>query len=271
MTAITTTASVMPRFTPQQIALAATAVMLAPLLPTALAAAVDPRLFNGADPFLKPLHFQLSLAVHFITLAILMPLVSQSWQEARLLRWPLLAAAFSAPMEVIYITLQAARGQASHFNQDTALAGALYGLMGIGSLTLIAASAIIGFAIWRSIPRSRSSSFKQGAILGLILGSATTLVVAGYMSSGQSHLVGGPQTDAYGLPFLGWSARSGDLRVPHFFATHMMQALPLAGLAADRLGLRSATWLMPSLAALYLVATLALFGEALLGIPLIRY
>jgi hypothetical protein len=33
---------------------------------------------------------------------------------------------------------------------------------------------------------------------------------------------------------LGWSTTGGDLRVPHFFATHLMQALPIAGIFADK-------------------------------------
>ena len=107
----------------------------------------------------------------------------------------------------------------------------------------------------------------RGAALGLLLGSVATLLVAGFMAAGHSHLVGGPRTDAFGLPFLGWATRGGDLRVPHFFATHAMQALPLAGLLADRAGLARERWLLPLVAANYFAGVMALFVEALLGIP----
>ena len=256
------------RLDPQRIATATTAAMLAPMLPTAIALAADPRLLNGATLWLKPLHFQMSLALHFATLALLLPLASAAWRQSRLVRWMMLAAALSAMLEVIYITLQAARGRASHFNQETGLEIGLYALMGIGALMLVAASAIIGIAIWRSMPAKVASQFRLGAAVGLVLGSALTLVVAGYMSNSGSHLVGGQQTDANGLPFLGWATRGGDLRVPHFFATHAMQTLPVAGLLADRFGL-TARWLITVGAALYCVAVLALFSQALMGIPLI--
>ena len=62
-----------------------------------------------------------------------------------------------------------------------------------------------------------------------MLGSVLTLIIASTMSSGQDHFVGTPVADAWHLPLLGWSLSGGDLRGPHFFATHLMQFLPLYG------------------------------------------
>ncbi len=247
----------------------ATAGALLAFLPATVAAALaDDRLLNGASLWLKPMHFELALAIQSITLALLIPLLSQPWQLSRTVRWTVTAASLASILELFYIVLQAARGRASHFNDATPLETALYAVMGIGSLAIVAGAAVVGYALWRSPSGAGTLHLRTGAVLGLIFGTAATLVLAGYMSSLHGHLVGGPQTDAFGLPFLGWATRGGDLRVPHFFATHAMQALPIAGLAADRLGLRVA-WLMPVAAAVYFAGVLALFAQALVGLPLI--
>ena len=77
-----------------------------------------------------------------------------------------------------------------------------------------------------------------------MLGASLTLVIAGLMSSGvvdgPGHWIGGVRSDAQGLPVVGWSTTGGDLRVPHFFATHLMQALPVVGLLADAIAPRAA-------------------------------
>jgi hypothetical protein len=248
---------------------AAAGVLLVLMIPVLITSAVDPRLFNGAIAWLKPFHFELSLSIHLVALMLLIPLLKPDWQGSRLIRWTMLAAATSAVLELVYISFQAARGRASHFNNLTTVETAAYGAMGIGSLLLVLASAILGWAILRHAKADIGPGLKWGAAWGLMLGSAATLITAGYMSSLPSHLVGGPQTDAFGLPFLGWATRGGDLRVPHFFATHAMQALPLAGLVADWIGFGGVRWLMPAAAALYFVGVFGLFVQALMGLPVL--
>jgi len=180
----------------------------------------------------------------------------------------MLISVFANISEVIYISLQAARGQASHFNQTSPLALALYGLMGLGAVLIVVGSGVFGYGIWRSPAPAGSPNLRRGAALGLMLGSGATFLIAGYLSQHPGgHLVGGPPTDAFGLPFLGWATRGGDLRVPHFFATHAMQVLPLAGLLVDRAGVTGRGWLMPGLAIGYFAFVLGLFIEALLGVP----
>ena len=61
--------------------------------------------------------------------------------------------------------------------------------------------------------------------------------------------------------------RGGDLRVPHFAATHLMQALPIAGLLADRLEPAAGRWLLPAATVAGVVVPVALFVLALRGVP----
>jgi len=254
----------------RDMALVGVAAMLAPLPATIIAALTDTRTLNGANLWLKPMHFELSIAIHLATLALLWPLLSQAWQASRTVRWSMQLAVFSNIVEVIYIAAKAAQGEASHFNQTSVLAFALYGLMGLGAVLIVLGSGLFGYALWRSPVPQGALQLHAGASLGLLLGSAMTLVLAGYMSQQHGHLVGGPQTDAFGLPFLGWATRGGDLRVPHFFATHGMQALPLAGLAADHVVGGRMRGLMPVMAVLYFAVVSALFAQALMGLPMVR-
>ena len=79
--------------------------------------------------------------------------------------------------------------------------------------------------------------------------------------------MGGVRTDATGLPIFGWSTTGGDLRVPHFFDTHLLQLLPLVGWIADRNRWKEPQrWVWLALIAAVLVV-LATGWQALKGRP----
>jgi hypothetical protein len=243
-------------------------------LPTVAALLVDGRQLNDASVWLKPLKFELSLLVHMLTLgllaALLTPTVAASWR----LRFLYQASAFAAVTELSYIVLQAARGRASHFNFATAAEEIMYGVMGAGAVLLVACAILLGATILKGARPGTGPGLRLGAGWGLILGGIGTLITAGVMSSGvidgPGHWVGGIRSDAHGFPLTGWSTAGGDLRVPHFFATHMMQALPLLGLVADLWTPRRANlvvWLGVALMGAVIVLT---FLEASSGLPLLR-
>jgi hypothetical protein len=81
--------------------------------------------------------------------------------------------------------------------------------------------------------------------------------------------VGVPSAGAAEIPLLGWSGQVGDLRPAHFLALHAMQVLPLLGWWLDRRGqpARKTVW---TVAAVYAALTLAVFVQALMGLPLVR-
>lgn len=218
--------------------LAALGIQVAFMIPSLAAYAIDERLLNGISVWSKPLKFQSSLIVMIGTLFLLFPILRVEAMASRLARGAALAVAITSTLEIAYITIQAARGRASHFNDSTQLEATFYPIMGVGAVTLVICAFIVGWLIWRQTRPEVGQGLRTGAAWGLMIGAVLTLITAGILSSGAidgpGHWVGGSKTDAGGLFLMGWSRIGGDLRVPHFFATHIMQALPLLGLLLDR-------------------------------------
>jgi hypothetical protein len=211
------------------------------LVVTAVAYMFDTRLVNGINVWTKPNKFNASFLMQLITVFWLWQLVKPVERETKFAVILMATLSLSGLFEIFYIALQSLRGRASHFNTQTEWEAGMYTLMGIAAVILVLATAIVGWQIWRhATPEARhKKGLYLGASLGLILGGLATLVTASALGSGQiagpGHWVGGVRSDVGGLPILGWSTTGGDLRVPHFFATHLMQALPVAGVLADRL------------------------------------
>ena len=220
----------------------------------------DERLINGVSVWEKPAKFYLSLSVHAATLAWGKSLLPDAVRASRAIYRSAAAFAVAAVGEMAWITFQGARGAASHFNQTDPLAMAMYPLMGLGAVTMTAITVYIG---WR-ILRSGKDVLSYAAGAGFILSGILTTLVAAYMSSGTGHSIGGDISDATGLAFFHWSTTGGDLRVPHFAALHVAQALPfIAWVWPDR---RIVT--LGALASVLIVA--ALFLQALAGVPFLR-
>lgn len=240
--------------------------MIAIMVVLAPAAVYDARMLDGARIWDKPIKFALSLAVHFATLAILVQLLPREVRAgprmARMVRFAVTAAIF----EMGYIIFQAARGRASHFNFGTPFETAMYALMGVGAVYLAIVPLLVGRLI-RAHGDGDRSAYRLGAVVGLPLATVLTLIVAGYMSGiAYDRWVGIP-TGAQGVPLFGWSREVGDFRPAHFVGLHVMQILPLVGYVGDRLApalARTAVWIV---AAIFVLATAALFGQALAGLP----
>ena len=209
-----------------------------------------------------------------MTLAVLMLLIAPAWRHAALTRGLAATVAVAALFEVFYVTLQSARGRASHFNFETLPEALGYvAIMGVGALAIVGATAGVGLVLARHPVAGLGRGLHLGAVLGLVVGSTVTLAVAGPMAAGllgaTERWVGGSLSHADGLPLVGWSTTGGDLRVPHFIATHMMQALPLVGLVADRVAPRRARALVYAATALMLALVVATWVQAMAGLPLL--
>lgn len=220
----------------------------------------DARLLYGVSVWEKPSKFFLSLAIHLATLAWGISLLPAEQRRSRGVRIASLAFIAAAVVEMAYMTFQSNLGEASHFNRSTPFHGMMYSIMGFGALTLTATTAYLG---WR-IRRSGTTPMHFAAGWSFMVSAAATTFVAGYLASGSGHWIGGDQTDATGLPFFHWSTTGGDLRVAHFAALHIMQAVPLIA------------WFWPDkrISAAALIAGIIIVGglsaQALMGVPLFR-
>lgn len=223
------------------------------------------RTYQDALVWMKPFKFALSFVVYFATLALVVQRMSG---EGRLLRGTLAVVAAAFWFEMIYITMQAAQGQGSHYNTGDLYHGVMYGIMGIGAVSLVVAVAIIGWQVMRDQAALLSADLRWGIGVGFILSTVLTLITAATLSSMSGHFVGTPAAGAAVLPFFGWSATVGDLRPSHFAALHAMQAIPLLAIWAE--GRKSArAWVIGG-AAIYTAVTMGLYVQALMGLPMIR-
>jgi hypothetical protein len=211
------------------------------LVVCAVAYLFDTRTVNDINVWIKPNKFNSSLLMQLLTVLWLWQLAEPAMRVTKFAVRLMATLAISGLIEIFYIAFQSARGRASHFNSQTAWEAFMYsGVMGTAAVVLVVTTSIAGYWIWKhaSTEARQHQGMFWGAVLGLFLGGIATLITASALASGQiegpGHWVGGVRSDLGGLPILGWSTTGGDLRVPHFFATHLMQALPIAGLLADK-------------------------------------
>ena len=96
-------------------------LFLLSLAVTLAAATIDPRLFQGDDIWLKPIKFQIALAIYFLTLAFFARWLPAGMTERR--SWRIYAGlvAFATIAEMLWIGGAAMAGTASHYNQTTPL------------------------------------------------------------------------------------------------------------------------------------------------------
>lgn len=243
--------------------------MLFCIPPTVLALALDPRLFEGQPVWLKPLKFEIALAIYLLTLAYFARWMPEPLLKSRRYRVYAGIVAFTVVGEVLWIGGAAANATASHYNYTEPFLEAIYPVMGLFAITLTSASAVYGWRIWRNDRAGLDPAMRRALGLGLILTFVLTVIAAGILSSQPGHFVGTPETGAV-LPILGWSREVGDLRVAHFLATHAMHVIPLAGLVLLALpGPVLRRRAVTAVAVGYVALVVLTLVQALRGMPLI--
>jgi hypothetical protein len=175
----------------------------------------------GINSLIKPMKFAVSIAIFSHSMAWLLQYLNDR-KAVRKYSWMMV---FTLGFEQAVITLQALRGQKSHFNMENTLGIILFSLMGLFIMLATAYTTWIWLIMLRQPVSRLRPAMWLAARKGLFLFVVFSLF-GGLISAYGRHTVGAPDGSA-GLPFLNWSLDYGDLRIAHFFGVHSLQVLPL--------------------------------------------
>lgn len=230
----------------------------------------ETRLIGEQAVWVKPLKFAVSFVAFFGTLALVEAQLSPAARQGLTYRGAVAAMAVAAIAEALYITYQAARGEASHYNLSTPFHEIMYSaVMGTGAVLLVLGVAVVGWIAARDAAARLGPATRAGVLWGFSLTFVATLIVASTLAQGDSHHIGLHPPGGATMPLFGWSLETGDLRPAHFLSLHAMQALPLLGLATDRGWLAGSARTMPWAALGYGAVITALYAQALMDVPLL--
>jgi hypothetical protein len=210
----------------------------------------------GVNAWFKPLKFALSTVLFSWSMAWFCHYLTG--YDQRFYSWSVIIL---LGFEIIYIAIQAGRGQFSHFNDSSPFYAMMFGLMGLAASLVTLYTAYIGFLFFKRSFPELPNYYVWSIRLGLVL--FVVFSFEGFvMGSKLSHTIGAinDNSDRY---IVGWSKRVGDLRVAHFVGMHALQALPF--LAFYVLRNTKATIF---LAVLYTALAFFVLFQALNGIPL---
>ncbi len=228
---------------------------------------LDDRTVLGIDPWIKPTKFAVSIAVYTATVAWLIGMLASPARRRRISAW----LAGTMFVEILFISIQSARGVPSHFNQTTPGDGLIFSVMGL------AIAVNTGFMVYLFVLLGRGADlapayqtrrvFVSGVRLGILLFVAAG-IEGGFMSAILRHTVGAADGGP-GLPFLNWSTRAGDLRVAHFVGLHALQVVPLVAWLLERSGNSRALAWTRAVAGAYGLGFTGVLVIALAGIPIV--
>lgn len=127
--------------------------------------------------------------------------------------------------EIVYITLQASKGQESHFNVSSPTYAALFSMMAIAASLVTLYTAYVAILFFTENITGLPDYYHWAIRLSLII--FVIFSFQGFlMGSRLSHTVG-LANDNSDLYIVGWSKTVGDLRIAHFIGMHALQVLPL--------------------------------------------
>ena len=166
--------------------------------------------------------------------------------------------------EIVYIAVQAGKGELSHYNQTTPFYSAMFSLMALAATLVTLYTAYIGFLFFKNTFPELPDYYVWAIRLGIII--FVIFSFEGFvMGSRLNHSVGA-LNDNSNLFVLGWSKTEGDLRISHFMGMHALQVLPVLSYFI----LKNTKWTIGLSLVYGLLAVLTLV-QALQGRPCLLY
>ena len=139
-----------------------TAASSALVLLTGAWAFIDPRLIDGVPVWMKPLKFATSFVVLFVTLELVDRRLSPAWRSCAMLKTTKAVMAIAMVTEMAYIIFMAALQHPSHFNTSSPFTIFMYGVMGVGAVSLALGVAAYGVAALRDVDARFGPALRWG-------------------------------------------------------------------------------------------------------------
>lgn len=212
----------------------------------------------GVNAWFKPFKFAISTCTFVWAMAWYCSYLQDF--NVKLFNWTII---IMLGFEIVYIAIQAAKGQLSHYNLSTPFYSMMFSLMAIAATVATIYAAYVGFLFFKNSFPELPIYYVWAIRLGIVI--FVIFSFEGFaMGSRLNHSVGA-MNDNSNLFILGWSKTVGDLRVAHFLGMHALQVLPFFSFYV----LKSTRWTL-IIAALYIILAMFTWIQALKGRPLLK-
>lgn len=216
---------------------------------------IAPNQVAGVNAWYKPFKFALSTFFYSWAMAWYVDELPQF--NITLFAWAVIVL---LGFEIIYIAIQAGRGQLSHFNLSTPFYAAMYSLMAFAATAVTLYTAYVAVLFFQQPLPHLPNYYVWGIRLALVI--FVIFSFEGFvMGSRLTHTIGGPDGGP-GLPLLNWSTKYGDPRIAHFIGMHALQVIPLLSFYVFK-----STKATVVVAVLYLLLAIFALAQALKGRP----
>jgi hypothetical protein len=212
----------------------------------------------GVNAWYKPFKFAFSTLTYAWTLAWFCYYLPDF--NITLFNWSIIVL---LGFEVIYIAIQASKGQLSHYNVSNGFYAAMFSLMALAATLATLYTAYVGFLFFKNSFPDLPDYYIWAIRLSIII--FVIFSFEGFaMGSRLNHSVGALNDNSNWF-VIGWSKTVGDLRVSHFIGMHALQVLPLLSYHVLK-----NTKLTVGLSIIYGLLALLTLIQALQGRPLIK-